>query len=587
MNGVMLRAQARVQPARSVPRTAAMPRKTANHERVAANCACGGGCPDCQSKLPIQTKLSISEPGDIYEQEADRVAEQVMRMPAPTLQRNCAASAPDGSTFSKYEEEGSGLAQRRVESGNQSVPDNFHQDLGSGQPLDADTRAFMEPCFGADLSSVPVHTDIHATQSAREVNALAFTVGRNVVFGAGQYAPGTMEGRKLLAHELTHVVQQTRSGRAAVERGEATSPFATAGHVEAPSGGLAKLHPVSPRVQRQHTEPRPGLRAGTAEHGRCVLRAGVFLWVIIPGTGPSGGCFNVQIAFLPGRVERLAVGARWVPDVRPIALVQTRASIDVQGFAEQGFAERPEVDMLRDETDPFYGAEWNRLSGAWGDEPGATQRGCRSLPRADTGSDHGPGSRFSRPGALGAVINDSPMVNPRRQKDFQTTAVVMATGVPLASLTWTVKHDGTEAVVGSVACHERPVPNVQFGTPGYSEVLPGFFSSGDRSVIDGFARDSSTLPARASAVLDQAAQRLQRGPVRRQVVLSGATTPDETDPDALSRARAESAEAYLTSHGVDRSAIIIEAFGASFARQSPGTSGAASANRRVQLTLIR
>lgn len=77
-----------------------------------------------------------------------------------------------------------------------------------GQPLDAGTRAFMEPRFGQDFSQVRVHTDAKAAESTQAVNAVAYTVGRNVVFGAGQYAPGTSEGRRLMAHELTHVVQQ-------------------------------------------------------------------------------------------------------------------------------------------------------------------------------------------------------------------------------------------------------------------------------------------------------------------------------------------------------------------------------------------
>ena len=173
-----------------------------------ALCACGGGCPACQSKPAIQTKLSISTPGDIYEQEADRVAEHVMRMPATTLQRSCVTRMPDGSTFSKYKED-SGLVQRRVESGNHSVPDNFPHDLGSGQPLDPDTRAFMEPRFGTDFSAVRIHAGAQAAESTRSVNALAYTVGRDVVFNSGQYVPQSDRGKRLLAHELTHVVQQS------------------------------------------------------------------------------------------------------------------------------------------------------------------------------------------------------------------------------------------------------------------------------------------------------------------------------------------------------------------------------------------
>jgi peptidoglycan hydrolase-like protein with peptidoglycan-binding domain len=78
----------------------------------------------------------------------------------------------------------------------------------SGRPLDAGAQAFMEPRFGHDFSQVRVHTDGRAAESARAVNALAYTVGRDVVFGVGQYAPGTSEGKRLLAHELAHVVQQ-------------------------------------------------------------------------------------------------------------------------------------------------------------------------------------------------------------------------------------------------------------------------------------------------------------------------------------------------------------------------------------------
>jgi hypothetical protein len=93
-----------------------------------------------------------------------------------------------------------------------SVPPVVHGVLNSpGQPLDIGTRAFIEPRFGHDFSKVRVHTDEMAAESADAVNALAYTVGHDIVFGAGQYAPGTATGRMLLAHELTHVVQQNSS----------------------------------------------------------------------------------------------------------------------------------------------------------------------------------------------------------------------------------------------------------------------------------------------------------------------------------------------------------------------------------------
>ena len=93
------------------------------------------------------------------------------------------------------------------------VPPIVHEVLRSpGQPLDFDTRDFMESRFGQDFSQVQVHTDAKAAESARAVNALAYTVGQDIVFGASQYSPGTITGQKLLAHELTHTIQQTQFG---------------------------------------------------------------------------------------------------------------------------------------------------------------------------------------------------------------------------------------------------------------------------------------------------------------------------------------------------------------------------------------
>src|SRR6185437_7657208 len=81
-----------------------------------------------------------------------------------------------------------------------------------GAPLDAATRAFIEPRFGYDFSHVPVHADARAGDSARALGAAAFTVGSHIVFAPGRYQPATSAGRYLLAHEAAHVVQQTRDG---------------------------------------------------------------------------------------------------------------------------------------------------------------------------------------------------------------------------------------------------------------------------------------------------------------------------------------------------------------------------------------
>ena len=110
-----------------------------------------------------------------------------------------------------------------------AVPPIVHEVLRSpGQPLAGRTRALMEPRFGHDFSRVRVHTDAKAAESARAVNALAYTRGPDVVFAAEQYRPGTDEGRRLMAHELTHVVQQ--DGQPSVP-----SPALVTGPVDSPS----------------------------------------------------------------------------------------------------------------------------------------------------------------------------------------------------------------------------------------------------------------------------------------------------------------------------------------------------------------
>jgi hypothetical protein len=181
----------------------------------------------------IQTKLAINEPGDSYEQDADRMAEQVMSAPEPQLRRAC----PCGGGCPKCRTEQSGRAHeslqtKRVQAGDAgqtAAPPIVGELLRSpGQPLDAATRSFMEPRFGYDFSRVRVHTGAVAEESARDVNAHAYTVGHNVVFGAGRFAPETHAGRLLIAHELTHVVQQSgmdgiRVGESDKKRGQSNS----------------------------------------------------------------------------------------------------------------------------------------------------------------------------------------------------------------------------------------------------------------------------------------------------------------------------------------------------------------------------
>ncbi|MCB9267670.1 MAG: DUF4157 domain-containing protein [Lewinellaceae bacterium] len=176
------------------------------------------------SSIRIQPKLKVNKPGDEYEREADRVAEQVMRMQdvavgnaAPGLlgvQRKCAACESGGAPCPKCaEEEEKGLVQTKAQgTGGAAVSpalaSQIQHSRGGGQALDTGARSFMESRFGADFSQVRIHMDSQAAQMNRELNARAFTVDKDIYFNEGQYQANSIEGRKLLAHELTHVIQQ-------------------------------------------------------------------------------------------------------------------------------------------------------------------------------------------------------------------------------------------------------------------------------------------------------------------------------------------------------------------------------------------
>ncbi len=165
--------------------------------------------PETAPAVAPQMKLRVSQPGDAHEQEADQVADAVLRMPD-------AEAAASGETAAAHAMAGqSGGSQ-------EAIPTT------DGQPLDAATRAYMEPRFGHDFGQVRVHTDERAAQAASDFQARAYTVGSDIVFGAEQYAPDTSAGRQLLAHELTHVVQQAGGSTAAatVQREPAEAPEA-------------------------------------------------------------------------------------------------------------------------------------------------------------------------------------------------------------------------------------------------------------------------------------------------------------------------------------------------------------------------
>jgi len=163
----------------------------------------------------IQAKLKIGKPNDIYEQEADRVAEQIVSSSWSVVNNQKEEGEIQRQTEEeerKREEEETIQLKKMHGNISEVTPDiesRIRALKGSGQPLPKSIRTFFESRFGYDFSHVRIHTDPEAAKLARALNAEAFTYGRDIYFREGRYNPNTLTGKRLLAHELVHVVQQS------------------------------------------------------------------------------------------------------------------------------------------------------------------------------------------------------------------------------------------------------------------------------------------------------------------------------------------------------------------------------------------
>ena len=240
----------------------------------------------------VQPKLTVGPAHDAHEAEADRVADQVMRMPEPvdmggaadggatggTIQRACAQCGRDHESPKISPLSGSPPAQRlcaECEEEMQRKPvgetvqrlsgpkpnaaptmasgtENAIRSLqGGGAPLPASERAFFEPRFGRSFEGVRIHDGTQADVASKSISARAFTLGGDIAFAGGEYRPGTSEGRRLLAHELTHTVQQgagradahsAQRARVTLSHANCTDPAHTRSIAEGISGALAMAH---------------------------------------------------------------------------------------------------------------------------------------------------------------------------------------------------------------------------------------------------------------------------------------------------------------------------------------------------------
>lgn len=226
------------------------------------------------------------------------------------LRRKCACGGNSGSESECEECKKQEVLQRRQAIGREpgGVPPVVHDVLRSpGQPLDRRARAFLEPRFGHDFSKVRVHTDARAAESAQAVNALAYTVGRHVVFGPGQYGWQTKVGRHLLAHELAHVVQQSAASTAAVPLtiGNACAPEERAAdqvaeRVLADAREPVSEHDCSPVSEGVSSTQNPGLsRSALGSVPKLLVQRAVIsyrdlTWADFKGRAPAGTTFAAE-----------------------------------------------------------------------------------------------------------------------------------------------------------------------------------------------------------------------------------------------------------------------------------------------------
>jgi hypothetical protein len=461
-----------------------------------------------------------------------------------------------------------------------AAPDKLLAPLGSGQSIEASARTFFEGRFAQDFSGVRVHDGPAADAAAQSVGARAFTVGRDMVFRAGAYAPSSAAGRLLLAHELTHVLQQGAAKSSVSEGADAQS---TGERVAGgPSNRNTSAAPTG-RIQRKDD----GGGVGPPDNRSAVMQNGTMKWSLVPMVG----FVNARIEFTPNAAVAAAS--------RTIAFVQTVSDSETTGgflgLGSSASVGSTDIDKLPGESDPFYGAQRDRTANKWRDEPSSTQARSGD-PRPERGSAGGGAlapREGSRPFIAGtspsAVLNDSPMLPPVPHggivKHFETVATVVETGQVLGSLGWSIQRwragvldDSTSTTVATVAVREGAPANFQ-------QLMDEYY----RGVViaDGFPSGGTDLTsARLDAQRVASVVQALKDPALRAVV-GGAATADESDPAALSKARAETIQALLITQGAPAGSIAIDAYGADWARTQTSTPNTGPSNRRVQVTLQR
>jgi hypothetical protein len=433
--------------------------------------------------------------------------------------------------------------------------------VASAPPRAAVTTTTGGPDFGA----VRIHDGADAAAAARSLSASAYTVGHDIVFAAGRYQPGTPAGRALLAHELTHVVQQR--------------PIS--------AQGARSSSAVVQRDAQPGDRTRPVRDVRNAGGGSKALTKGVLTW----GMNFYGKRPVMQIIFSPFKEYR----AKQITFLQTVRRLRASAPDATKNAQVDARTLGRENEQDQDEFDPFYGAEWDNQSGTWVPEQKDPTATLRNQP-----------SSAADPNAY---MNDAPVAFQDQLKLFESVAVVVETGEILGAISWGVKgtSDGIEPVLPDAAKNDVS----DKATAGFLVAMDRFYAQPpavgpepDRderydAVVDDFlANDgavgpgtrgmyfppltkASFLDADRERKIDPIVAKLKRDPTLK-VEIGGFADATEKDPRATSEARVLEVRRYLVARGVPQANIIIAGyFGAAWPLFAADP--AAPRNRRVQL----
>jgi outer membrane protein OmpA-like peptidoglycan-associated protein len=530
---------------------------------VARATADSGAIPEIWRRLA--TTVAVSRPQDALEQEADRTAEAVIRVEAAgvsrtatPIQRSCAACDEE-----RQSDDGAG-AMVQAKAAWQPPPrsDAVHVPatlgLAAGRPLSEPQRAFFEPRFARSFDDVRLHTDAAADAAARALNARAFTLGNHIAFARGEYAAGSDSGERLLAHELTHVVQQI-GAEPSVQRKDGDEPdlpkMTPSGDTlrESPAGGAAIKNGTLEwklRFAGQANEITPDGKGGfNWKLGRDVDFDASF-------TPTAGASTCPTITFTQTVIP--TIGGLW--DTGPLLYTRSPAS-------------GASVDVLyqpsRAETEPFYGADPAKPG------PGLEATKTRTI----TGT---------RPGASAkASLNDSPFQQevPKgttAMRRFESAVICLETGETFGSISWgyTKTGDGKVTLLGATAKDVR----ASAASADFEPTRQAFYSGFFQLSLNDFATGSGVLTSAHTALLDT----IDTKELTRVVLVGANDNSGGAEAKAgLSLKRAEAARGYLVkTRGVPASLVRVEGHGVE--ARVPNPPGVSEPqNRRVDVHLQR